>query len=174
MTTLNLNIRPIIVLAMMLLAAFTRLIPHPANFTAIMAVALFGGAKLKNPFVAIVAPLSVMLITDLVIGFHSLMPLVYTCIALSALIGIYAVGEKSNTLGVISGSILSSTLFFLVTNFGVWFHNPEYPQNVEGLMACYIVAIPFYGNQLFGDLFFNAILFGSFALFSKKVFIFSR
>ena len=93
--------RALIIAGMMLLAAFTRLIPHWPNFTAVLAVALFGGAKFRNTALAVLVPLVVMLITDLsystiqfgstdvVVGFHSLMPLVYGSIAVTSLIGIY-------------------------------------------------------------------------------------
>src|SRR6185369_11321907 len=115
--------RGAIIIGMMLLAAFTRLLPHPANFTAILAIALFGGAKFKNPSLAIVVPLIVMLMTDLFIGFYSLMPFVYGCIALTAIIGLY-VGKKSNPVFILGGSLAGSILFFLVTNAAVWNLNP--------------------------------------------------
>ncbi len=181
MNTSNQNITRVIVIAgMMLLAAFTRLIPHPANFTAVLAIALFGGAKFKKPALAILIPLVVMLLTDLtystirygstdvIVGFYSLMPLVYSCIAVTSLIGIY-ISKKQNMAFIFLGSVVSSTLFFLVTNAGVWYHSLQYAQNAQGLTACYAAGIPFYGNQLLGDLFFNAVLFGAFSLVSKRV-----
>jgi hypothetical protein len=167
MPTSNQIIRTAVIMGIMLIAAFTRLIPHPANLTAIMAVALFGGAKFrKSPF-AILVPLMIMLITDLFIGFYSLMPIVYGCIALTTVIGTY-VGKKSNPLFVIGGSVLASTIFFLVTNATVWYHDPNYSQNANGLLMCYNAGIPFYRNQLFGDLFFNFVLFGSYKLAKSK------
>src|ERR1043166_7525411 len=95
--------RATVIIVMMVLAALTRLLPHPANFTAILAIALFGGAKFKNTSLAIVIPLIVMVITDLFKGFYSLMPFVYACIALTAMIGMY-VGRKSNPVFIILGS----------------------------------------------------------------------
>jgi len=169
MNTSKQNItRMAVIAAMMLLAAFTRLIPHPFNFTAVMALALFGGAKFKNTSLAIVLPLIVMLITDAILGFYSLMPFVYGCIVVTALIGT-AVGRKSNPAYVIGGSLISSVLFFLVTNAAVWYHNPQFTQDPSGLMMCYDIAVPFFRNQLFGDLFFNFILFGSYRLVKSKV-----
>src|SRR5262245_62123749 len=98
-------IRIAIIGGMMLLAGLSRLLPHPANFTAIMALALFGGAKFKNSSLAIVLPLIVMLITDAIIGFYSLMPFVYGCIVITSYIGM-SVGRKSNPLYVIAGSLI--------------------------------------------------------------------
>lgn len=180
MKTSNQNTRIILIIGMMMLAAFTRLIPHPANFTAVLAVALFGGAKFRNAALAILVPLLVMLFTDIsystiryggtnvVMGFHTLMPLVYGCIALTSLIGIY-ISKKKNAGYIIAASIVSSTLFFLITNAGVWYHNAEFAQNATGLIMCYDLGIPFYRNQLIGDLFFNGVLFGVFSLVSKRV-----
>jgi hypothetical protein len=169
MTTSNQNIIRIAVIGgMMLLAGLSRLIPHPANFTAIMAVALFGGAKFKSKPIAVVGPLIVMLITDTIIGYYSLMPFVYGCIVVTAVIGT-TIGRKSNPLFVIGGSLVSSVLFFLVTNATVWYHNPQFSQDSSGLIACYIYAVPFFKNQLIGDLFFNFILFGSYRLVKARI-----
>lgn len=169
MNTSNQNIIRIAVIGgIMLLAAFSRLLPHPANFTAIMALALFGGAKFKNSSLAIVLPLVVMLITDAIIGFYSLMPFVYGCIVVTSIIGM-SVGRKSSPVYVIGGSLISSVLFFLVTNAAVWYHNPQFTQNATGLMMCYEFAVPFFKNQLLGDLFFNFILFGSYRIASAKI-----
>jgi len=169
MNTSNQNImRVAIIGGMMLLAGLSRLIPHPFNFTAIMALALFGGAKFKNPSLSIVVPLVVMLITDVIIGFYTLMPFVYSCIVVTSLLGM-AVGRKSNPLYIIGGSLISSVLFFLVTNAAVWYHNPQFTQDVSGLMMCYDFAVPFFRNQLFGDLFFNFMLFGSYYLVKTKI-----
>jgi hypothetical protein len=169
MNTSNQNIIRIAVIAgMMLLAGFSRLIPHPFNFTAIMALALFGGAKFKNTSLAIILPLIVMLITDAIIGFYSLMPFVYACIVITALIGT-SISRKSNPLYVIGGSLISSVLFFLVTNAAVCYHNPQFTQNLQGLMMCYEFALPFFKNQLFGDLLFNFMLFGSYRLVRSRV-----
>ncbi len=169
MNTSNQNItRVAVITGMMLLAGLTRLIPHPFNFTAIMALALFGGAKFKNTPLAIVLPLIVMLITDAIIGFYSLMPFVYGCIVITALIGT-SVGKKSNPVYVIGGSLISSVLFFLVTNAAVWYHNLLFTQDTSGLIACYTIAVPFFKNQLLGDLFFNFMLFGSYRLVKSRV-----
>lgn len=160
--------RTLLIIGMMLLAAFSRLIPHPANFTAVLAVALFGGAKFKNLSLAILVPLIVMMTTDLVIGFYSLMPFVYGCIVLTAIIGMY-IGRTSNPVYILFGSLLASTLFFMVTNATVWYHNPQFAQTFSGLLICYDFAIPFFRNQLFGDLFFNMLLFGSFYIVKNKI-----
>ena len=174
MTTSNQNtVRTLIVISMMLLVAFTRMLPHAPNFTAVMAVALFGGAKFKRTSFAILIPLLVMLVTDIFIGFYSLMPVVYGCIALTTLMGMYA-GKKSSALFIIGASLLSSIIFFLATNAAVWYHDPLHTQNVAGLIACYDEAIPFFRNQLFGDLFFNFVLFGSYRLVKAKYPVMAR
>jgi len=155
------------VAGLILLAALTRLLPHPANLTAIMAIALFGGAKFTDRRVAIVLPLIMMLLTDLIIGFYSLMPVVYSCIVVTTLAGIY-VGKKNKVAYIIGGSLFSSILFFLCTNTAVWYHDPKYSQDFAGLMLCLEAGIPFFKNQVFGDLFFNGVLFGTYKLATRR------
>jgi hypothetical protein len=162
-------IRATIIIGMMVLAALTRLLPHPANFTAVLAVALFSGAKLKNKSLAVLLPMIVLMLTDLIKGFYSLMPYVYVCVVITSLIGIY-VGRKSNPIMIIGGSLLGSLIFFLVTNAAVWSINPQlYPQTWSGLATCYDFAAPFFRNQLFGDLFFNFLLFGSYQVAKGRI-----
>ena len=67
----------------------------------------------------------------------------------------------------------ASTLFFVITNFGVWAFDGLYPRTFEGLVVCYIAAIPFFGNTLAGSLFYTAVLFGGFALAERKITVFA-
>ncbi len=168
--------RTLFVISAILIASFTRLIPHPYNFTAIGAIALFGGAVISDRRIAFFLPLAAMFLADLFIGFHASMPFVYGAFILITMLGMRIRNNRS--AGVVFGSsILSSLLFFLITNFGVWIGDPLYPQNISGLIACYAAALPFYDhgffgnlalNTVMGDLFFNALLFGSLYLASLK------
>ena len=147
--------------SLILLAALTRLIPHLYNFTAIAGIALFGGAKFNNKFLSFGIPLFAMFITDAIIGFHSQMMVVYSCFAFTVLLG-WMIRNRQNVLSVVSASLFSSIVFYLVTNFAVWPGNPAYAQNLSGLMTSYFAGIPFFRNELLGDLFFNTVLFGGF------------
>jgi uncharacterized protein DUF6580 len=156
------------ILTAIFLAAALRLLPHPPNFTPIGAMALFGGAYFGRKALAFVAPFAALLLSDAVIGFHSGMPYVYGSVALIVLIG-WAVANRVTLLSVTAASIVSSVLFFLVTNFGVWAKGLYYPQTLLGLVDCYVAAIPFFQNTLAGDLFFAALLFGGFALLEQRL-----
>ena len=81
----------------------------------------------------------------------------------------WAVAKGISLLSVAAGSVASSVLFFIVTNFGTWATGELYPPTLAGLTACYVAAIPFFQNTLAGDLFFSALLFGGFALLERRV-----
>ena len=156
------------ILTAIFVAAALRLVPHPPNFTPVGAMALFGGAYFGKRALAFVAPLGALLLSDAILGFHSGMPYVYGSVALIAVIGCTVAGEVT-ALRVGAAAVLSSVLFFVVTNFGTWLDSGMYPHTAPGLAACYIAAIPFFQNTLAGDLFFTALLFGGFALLERQV-----
>jgi len=138
-------------------AALSRFIPHPANFTPIAAMALFGGVYFGKRYAFVIA-LAAMLVSDYFIGFHNLLPYVYGSFILTGLIGIWLKGHKS--IGwIVGASLSSSVLFYVITNFGVWMTG-GYPPTTAGLAECYIAAIPFFRNTLLGDLVYVGVLFG--------------
>ena len=150
-------------LAAIFAAAAMRLVPHPPNFSPIAAMALFSGAYLPRRAIAFVAPFAALLLSDLVLGFYAGMNFVYFSFGLTVLIG-WAVASRKSPLVIGAAAIASSTLFFVLTNFGMWLFSGFYPLTREGLVACYVAAIPFFQNTLAGDLFYTALLFGGFAL----------
>ncbi len=157
------NIQRVLVITLiMILAAASRLLPHPPNFTAIAALGLFGGAMFNNRLLAFLIPLAVLLATDAIIGFHDLMWSVYVSFGLIIGIGFFLKSRQLSVTSVAVASVVGSVLFFLITNFAAWIGSPFYPQNFGGLMTSYGLAIPFFGNTLAGDLFYNSLLFGSF------------
>jgi len=102
-----------------------------------------------------------MILSDVILGFHSTQLVVYLCFILIGLIGNYALNKPSLKL-VGFASLASSGLFFIVTNFAVWAFGTMYEKTLNGLLTCYLMAIPFFWNTLIGDLFYNTLLFGSF------------
>ncbi len=162
---------------MILLAAISRILPHPPNFAPITAMALFGGAYFNDKRLAFIVPLMAMIISDSIIGFHSTQLIVYACFALITLLGFRLQNNKS--IGKIAlASLAGSTIFFIVTNFAVWIMGDFYPHTVSGLMMCYAAGVPFYDssilsspalNTFLGDLTFSAVFFGTFALAEKKI-----
>lgn len=156
------------IMAMMIfVASFVRLIPHPPNFAPIAAMALFGGAYFSKKSLAFAVPLLAMIVTDAVIGFHSLMWIVYLSFALIVLIGMLML-KNVNIKNIVLASVTASISFFIITNFGVWAFGTMYPKNITGLIECYIAAIPFIQNTLLGDLFYSGIMFGAYELIKAK------
>jgi hypothetical protein len=151
--------RLLVLIAMVLAAAASRLIPHPPNLASISAIALFGGAYFSDRRLAFLIPLTALLLSDLILGFYSHMEVVYLSFALIVCIGLW-LQKKRSAFQIAGAALASSVLFFLLTNFGVWAFESLYPKTLEGLIACYVAAIPFFQNTLQGDLFFTAVLFG--------------
>lgn len=149
---------------LIILAIAARLIPHPANFTPIAAIALFAGIYLPKKW-ALIVPLVGMFISDIFIGFYSLpiMATVYACFIISALIGIW-VGKNKKFHTVLGGTLLGSVIFFIFTNLAVWIFGTMYTHNLNGLFQSFYMALPFFRNSLAGDLFYVGVLVGGMEL----------
>ncbi|MFM6927132.1 MAG: DUF6580 family putative transport protein [Bdellovibrio sp.] len=158
--------RMMTLLVMVLGAAFSRLIPHPWNFTAIGAMALFGGAYFPSKKWSMVVPMAALFLSDLVLGFHETMLFVYLGFALVVMLG-WMLAEQKTVTRIVTMSLISSSVFFLVSNFGVWAMGSGYAPNLQGLVACFVAGIPFFDNQIYGDLFFSGVMFGSYELLKK-------
>ena len=160
----------IAILLLLILGVVTRFLPHPANFTAIGAIALFGGLYLPKKW-AILAPLAIMLTSDIFIGFYSIqiMTSVYLGFVIIGLIGL-KVRKNKKFSTVLGGTLLGSILFFLLTNLAVWMFGTMYTHNLSGLMQSYYMAIPFFKNSLMANLIYTGILVGSyeFILYKQK------
>jgi len=164
------NKRVMTVTGIVLLAALSRLIPHPPNVTPVAAIALFGGAFLVNRKLAYLLPLAAMLLSDVVLGLTLYgkavlfsQPVVYACLLITVAMG-RLIRDRRSALNVGVVTLASSVLFFVVTNFSVWSSGHLYPRTLAGLESCYVAAIPFFRNSLAGDVIFSAVLFGGFAL----------
>lgn len=165
--------RTLVLVAIIALAVGVRLLIHfvpgiiPYNFTPVEAIALFGGALFLDRRLAMLVPLAAMFISDLIIGLHPLLPLVYACIAATVLLG-GALRDKMSPLRIALAAIASTSGFFVLTNFAVWAMGSMYPHTGAGLLACFVAALPFYQWQLLGSLLWSAVLFGGFALLSQR------
>ena len=181
MKTEKINLRFGIITLMILAAALSRLIPHSPNFAPIGAMAIFGAAYFSNRIIAFAIPLLAMWLSDIVINntiyasynnnhlwlIPQSFPWNYAAFLLITLVGFFLL-KKIKLISVIGAGLSASIIFFLVSNFGVWLGSPMYPQNISGLIACYITGIPFFGNTIGGDLFYSAVLFGTFELAKYK------
>jgi len=101
-----------------------------------------------------------MVLADMIIGLHSSMVWVYGAVAAMVVIS-HLVRKMGNSLFRLGGLAFGgSLLFFLTTNFGVWLGSGLYPQTGEGLIACYIAALPFFGNTLASTIVFSGLFYG--------------
>ncbi|NVJ98054.1 MAG: hypothetical protein HWE25_07875 [Alphaproteobacteria bacterium] len=173
-TTPKLSPRLSALAVLILGVALTRLLPHPPNFTPILALGLFGGAMFDRKHLGFVVPLAAMLISDLCLelmfgyGIHGLMPVIYGLVALSTVLGFLMRGKLGIAM-VIGLGTASSALFFLGSNFAVWLGSTKYPQTLEGLLACYTAATPFFQNTLLGTFAYAALMFGGWAIAEKRI-----
>ena len=159
----------VIFIALILVGIISRLLPHPANFTPMAALALFGGYYFKKEG-KIILPLLALFISDCFLGFYDLklMLVVYFCFFLNVILGSYLGNKKILGKAAIL-SVVGSIIFFVATNFAVWAFGNWYPHTASGLVACFYLAIPFFRNTLLGDLFFTFSLFSAYQLISNYV-----
>lgn len=158
------RIRPWLVFGLILLGVVSRIVPHPWNATPVMAIALFGGTYLPKRW-AILLPLLIVAVSDLIIGWHSTVPWTWGALALTGLLG-WWIRQRPGASRVVAGAVGGSVLFFLISNFGVWVEGGLYPRTLSGLQECFVAAIPFFRGTLLGDLIFATVFFGGFALAS--------
>ncbi len=150
----------VFLVSLIFFAILSRFLPHPPNFTPIAAIALLSSKGFTNRWVVFLIPIVSLFISDLFIGLHATIPFVYISFILIALLGMYV--KKINIISV----LLSSTIFFLVSNFGVWLL--YYPISTEGLVQCYTLALPFFLNTVLGDLVYGALLIYPFYALQRR------
>tara|TARA_Y100000741_G_C17890620_1_gene410968 strand:+ start:15 stop:512 length:498 start_codon:yes stop_codon:yes gene_type:complete len=140
-------------ITLILILALSRLIPHPPNFTPIIAVAILSGYFFKNLYLSFLVLITSMIVADFFIGFYDNMLVTYmTLIFIS--FTFYKVGSRLNYKNLFLFSLFGSLIFFIITNFGVWALGSLYEKNLKGLIECYILAIPFFGNTFLSTLVF--------------------
>jgi hypothetical protein len=146
-------------ISLILILAFARLIPHPPNFTPIIAVAIVSGYFFKNINLSLLTLLVAMLISDLFIGFYENVIFVYVSLLLITFV-FHKISNKINFKNLFIYGFAGSLVFFVVSNFGVWalgspgVYDVAYDKNLSGLIECYILAIPFFGNTFLSTLIF--------------------
>jgi len=156
--------------------AASRLLPHLPNVTPLTALALFGGACFADRRLAFALPLAALALSDLALGalggwrtmvLDAHLEVQYLAFALVVLSG-FLLREDQSVGRIAGGTLLGSTIFYVVSNFGVWAFGSMYPHTGEGLVACYVAAIPFFRNALMGDIAYAALLFGGFKLLEAR------
>lgn len=166
-------------IALVFLAALTRLLPHPDNFTPIGAMALFGAAYFSRQTLTLAVPFIALFVSDLILNnviYRQYYPeftlitswWIYAAFGLVMLAGWLLLRQKVSPARVVAASLVASAIFFLVTNFSTWAETTLYPKTPAGLMACYTAGLPFLKNTVLGDLFFSAVLFGIYEWMARK------
>ncbi|QDU94452.1 DUF6580 family putative transport protein [Lignipirellula cremea] len=147
------------------LCVVTRLIPHPPNFVAIGAAALFAGWVIRNRAVALLAPLTGMAIADFFLGAYHwpVMLAVYCTLVLPTALGML-LSRRWSLASFAACSLAGASCHFVVVNFAVWQCSPWYAKTVLGLIECYAAGLPFLKYKLAGDLVWTSVLFGGYAL----------
>lgn len=143
---------------------FSRVVLHVPNFTPILSLVLFGGMYLKGRQ-GIWIPLVLMIISDIIIGFHDTLLYTYGSILIISFMGLWLKSHK-NWVNVISTSVLASLIFFVLTNYGAFLS--LYPYSLAGLQECYLAAIPFYRSTLLSTVAYSLVLYGGYELVLKR------
>jgi len=159
------NRRWLVAVALVVMGVWSRWIPHTPNFTAIGASALFAGVLWRRQWQAFLVPLAAMLVSDLLLGWHSTILFVYAALLFNVLIGASVAKMK---WGKVSAPILGSLVFFAITNLGVWLSGELYPVSAAGLAECFAMAVPFYKMELLSEVLFFSALLGAWSL-SQRV-----
>ena len=149
-------------LAIFVALAASRFIPHPPNFTSLLALSFYIPALIGIRYLP--ALIMSFVITDFVIGFHG------TTLFTWGSVVVIGLGSKffiSSTVTRVSGALLGACLFFIITNFGVWSLG-FYGYTFEGLLTCYTLAIPFFAYTMISTFIFSGIIEGIYKLKSNS------
>ena len=157
-------------LGLTVFAGIMRLLPHPWNFAPAGGMSLFAGSRLKG-WQAYLVPILLMAATDPLrvaiwnpgyAAFDGRTPFIYGSLLITVWIGRrWLQNPTVSRVGLAASA--GSLQFFLITNAATWLLSGMYPLTAAGLAACYIVAIPFFGNTLASDLVYSGVLFGLYA-----------
>tara|TARA_B110000196_G_scaffold307072_1_gene306323 strand:- start:106 stop:681 length:576 start_codon:yes stop_codon:yes gene_type:complete len=177
----KLNLQTGIISIIILLAAFTRIMPHPPNFSPMAAIGLFGAAHFAKKWQAFLIPLIGIWISDLVINnfiysshssnfvwFYDGFYWQYISYVFIIFAGLFIFNKGISVTKTLGGMLSSSGIFFLVSNFGVWAGGTMYTKNITGLITCYAAGIPFIHNTIISDTLFTTVLFGTYYLLQTE------
>ena len=153
-------------IAMVVLGACARLVPHPWNFTPLMAIGLFAGSHARKVSTGVLATLFALALSDAVLGFYAGFWYVYAAALIPALLG-RLIRDRSGAGVIAAAAFASSLAFLLITNFMVWATDQLYPHTLAGLTECYLAGIPFYRSQVLGDAVYTVAIFGGYEVLHR-------
>ena len=161
-SVLKLSKQEIFPIGLILILAISRLIPHPPNFTPVIAVAIMSSCFFKNINLSIIILTLSMLLSDLFIGLYYNIIFVYFSLILITIV-FFKLSKKINYKTLFIFSFFGSLIFYIISNFGVWMLGNLYEKNINGLINCYVLAIPFFKNT-----FLSTTLFSYWAYFAQN------
>jgi hypothetical protein len=168
LTSSDLILKILLAFGLIVFAVAMRILPHPSNIAPVAAVAIFAGTILPKRL-AYSLPLLIMMASDFMIGLHPLIAFTWgSFLVIAILSSVYL--RKISAPNLVLASLGASSLFFVVTNFGVWLEGKLYHHTLTGLADCYYNALPFFRNTLIGDLAYTGVIFGLYALVYRIVF----
>ena len=151
-----------VAIGVLLALSASRFIPHPPNFTSLIALSFYIPAVFGIRYIPIVV--TALLFTDLIIGFHSMMFFTFGSIIL---IGLFSKYFNKSIMFRISGALVGAVIFFLISNFGVWLSG-VYGYDLNGFINCYLLALPFFGYSAVSTLIFSVIIETIYKLYQRK------
>ena len=152
-----------ICLGIFLALAVSRFVPHPPNFTSLIALSFYVPVIFGRQFIpAIILSFA---ITDLVIGYHFGTFFTWGSVLLIGLISNYF---RNSLIKRLSGALVGAIIFFIVTNFGVWISG-MYEYSFNGIISCYVAAIPFFAYSAISTILFSFIIEISYKIYQFKI-----
>ncbi|MFA7677377.1 MAG: DUF6580 family putative transport protein [Candidatus Omnitrophota bacterium] len=148
-----------------IIGIFSRVIPHVPNFSPLAAVALFSGLYINKKHGYLI-PLAIYIISDAILGFHNTVVFTWLSIAIIYFLGV-RLRQRKTAVNTIVYTLFSSILFFVITNFGVWAMG-WYPPTVDGLIRCYVLAVPFFRMSLVANFAYVFVFFSSYEYFLSR------
>jgi hypothetical protein len=168
-----------VIAVLILIAAFSRSIPHLPNLSPLGAIGLFSAAHFTKKWQVFLIPILATWLSDLYVNnvlygqyfptftwFYTGFYWQYGSYLLITLSGLF-IFRKVNIQRVLAGALTASVLFYVISNFGVWASGTMYPKTMSGLIACYVAGLPYLNGTLLGDVCYSAVLFGTFAYAQK-------
>jgi len=155
-------------IGLILLLTLFRLIPHPWNFTPIIAVAIMSSFLFRNIYLSLLVLTLSMFLADLFLGFYKDMFFTYASLFLITFV-FFSISKKINVKNLFIFGFFGSLIFYLISNFGVWMLSGMYEKSLNGLVTCYILAIPFFKNTLMSTIIFSYIAFFANNFYKKKL-----
>ena len=163
----KLHNKEIFSISLVLILAFSRLIPHPPNITPIITVAIMSSFLFRNLYLSLIVLMSSMLLADIFIGFYDGVFFTYASLVLITFV-FSRIKNKINVKNLFIFCFFGSLIFYLVSNFGVWLLSGMYEKNLSGLVSCYVLAIPFFNNTLISTVIFSYTAFFANSFYNKK------